>query len=74
MGQQYIISKYGTKLEFPSEFIDEETAKEIGSFVANQQDGIFIYERSFLKTEEDFQKFILDLQKILLKLYKEYYK
>ena len=74
MGQQYIISKYNNKkLEYPSEFISPVQEKIIGRFIANQQDGIFIYERTLLN-EESIRNFFKDVKKIVWKLYKEYQK
>ena len=71
MGQQYIISKYNEKLEYPSEFISPVQEKIIGRFIANQQDGIFIYERT-LSDEASIRNFFKDVKKIVWKLYKEY--
>ena len=71
MGQQYIISIYGKKCEYPSEFIFDTIAKEITKFITNQQDGIFIYERTLLD-RESVERFLKRVEEEVWKLYKEY--
>jgi hypothetical protein len=72
MGQQYIISiNSKKKLEYPSEFIDNEIAGDIGRFIASQQDGIFLYERTLLD-KKSVQRFLDRVKEEVWELYKKY--
>ena len=73
MGRQYVISTSGEKMEYSSEIIaiSEKLAKEIGRFVANRQNGFFIYERNLL-SEETKDKFLEKIREMVNNLFIEY--